>query len=249
MDGLTLEGRIALVTGGAGGIGSRIVEDLCSIGANVAVCDINEGGAQEVAARYENAIPFAVDLGDPASVAMLVDRVTQELGGIDVLVNNAGWDKVGPFVDSDPAVWDKLIAINLRAPIQLAHAFLPGMMERQWGRLVFVSSDAARVGSMGEAVYAACKAGLIGLAKTLARESARSAITSNVVCPGPSDTPLLHEIAGDNPNLVASLKRSIPLGRLGDPRDVAAVVAFLSSERAEYITGQTISVSGGLTMV
>lgn len=248
MDGLTLEGRTALVTGGAGGIGSRIVEDLVALGAKVALCDINEAGAQEVASRYESAEAFGVDLSDRGSVASLVEAVTSSMGGVDVLVNNAGWDKVGPFVQSDPETWDRLIAINLRAPIQLTHAFLPGMMERQWGRLVFVSSDAARVGSMGEAVYASCKAGLVGFAKTIAREAARKAITSNVVCPGPSDTPLLQEVAAGNEKLVESLKRGIPLGRLGTARDVAGAVAFLASERAEYITGQTISVSGGLTM-
>jgi 2-hydroxycyclohexanecarboxyl-CoA dehydrogenase len=245
---MTLEGRIALVTGGAGGIGAHIVEDLCALGALVAVCDINEPGAAEVAGRFDTAEAFSVDLSDRASVAAMAEAVLVRFGRVDVLVNNAGWDKVGPFVSSDPAIWDRLIEINLRAPIQLTQAFLPGMIERQWGRLVFVSSDAARVGSMGEAVYASCKAGLVGFAKTIAREAARSAITSNVVCPGPSDTPLLQEVAAGNPKLVESLKRGIPLGRLGTPRDVAGAVAFLCSERAEYITGQTISVSGGLTM-
>ncbi len=168
---------------------------------------------------------------------------------VDVLVNNAGWDKVEPFVDSQPATWDKVIAINFRAPVQLTHAFLPGMLERGWGRLLFLSSDAARVGSTGEAVYAGCKAGLIGFAKTVARESARKGVTSNAVCPGPSDTPMLREIAGDNPKLVEALQRSIPVGRLAQPSDIAGLVAFLASERAAYLTGQTYSVSGGLTMV
>ena len=168
---------------------------------------------------------------------------------VDVLVNNAGWDKVEPFVESQPATWDKVIAINFRAPVQLTHAFLPGMLERGWGRLLFLSSDAARVGSTGEAVYAGCKAGLIGFAKTVARESARKGVTSNAVCPGPSDTPMLREIAGDNPKLVEALQRSIPVGRLAQPSDIAGLVAFLASERAAYLTGQTYSVSGGLTMV
>ena len=249
MEGLSLDGRIALVTGGAGGIGARIVEDLAQMGASVAVCDINEAGASEVAARIPSGRAFAVDLADSSSISSMVSSVQAEMGRVDILVNNAGWDRVGPFVQSDPAVWDRLIAINLRAPIQLTHAFLPGMVERNSGRLVFVSSDAARVGSMGEAVYAACKSGLLGFAKTVARESARASITSNVVCPGPSNTPLLAEVAGDNPKLVESLKRSIPLGRLGEPRDVAGMVAFLCSDRAEYVTGQVVSVSGGLTMV
>lgn len=248
MDGLDLQGRVALVTGGAGGIGSAIVADLASMGARVAVADLNEAGAQEVAAKYPGAAAFAVDLSVPSSVDDLAQRVVSEVGPVDILANNAGWDKIGPFVKSDPALWDRLIGINLRAPMQLAYLLLPGMLERGWGRIVFTSSDAARVGSTGEGVYSACKAGLIGLSKTIARETARGAVTSNVVCPGPSNTPLLHEIAGDNPKLVESLKRAIPLGRLGEPHDVSAMIAFLCTNRAEYITGQTISVSGGLTM-
>jgi 2-hydroxycyclohexanecarboxyl-CoA dehydrogenase len=249
MEGLTLEGRVAVVTGGAGGIGSRIVQDLAALGARVAVCDLNEAGAKQVAGEHANAAAFAVDLSDVDSIEAMAQAVTQDLGRVDILVNNAGWDKVGPFVDSDPALWDRLIGINLRAPMQLTYAFLPGMLANGWGRMVFVSSDAARVGSTGEAVYSACKAGLIGFAKTIARESARKGVTSNVVCPGPTDTPLLSEVAAGNEKLVESLKRSIPVGRLGQPRDVAGMVGFLASERAEYITGQTISVSGGLTMV
>ena len=245
MPWLSLRGRRAVVTGGAGGIGSAICRDLATLGAQVAVCDLNETGAREVAAAIEGGTAHRVDLTDPASIDELVPR----LGEVDILVNNAGWDKVQPFVASESDTWDRLIAINLRAPIHLTHALLPGMLERGGGRLVFISSDAARVGSTGEAVYSACKAGLIGFSKTLAREAARTKTTSNVVCPGPSDTPLLAEVAGDNPKLVESLKRAIPLGRLGEPADVAALVAFLCSERAAFITGQTISVSGGLTMV
>lgn len=245
MEGLTLEGRTALVTGGAGGIGSAICRDLASLGARVAVCDVNEKGAQEVASSIDGATAYTVDLAQPDSIDDLVGAIAE----VDVLVNNAGWDKVEPFVDSRPPTWDRLMAINLRGPIQLTHAYLPGMIERGGGRIVFVSSDAARVGSTGEAVYAACKSGLIGFAKTIAREAARAQVTSNVVCPGPSDTPLLAEVAGGNPKLVESLKRAIPLGRLGQPSDVAGVIAFLCSERAGYVTGQTISVSGGLTMV
>ena len=248
MEGLTLKGRTALVTGGAGGIGSQICKDLADIGARVFIADLNEDGAASVVAGLPDAQAFGVDLSDPASIDELIGKV-KEAGMVDVLVNNAGWDKVGPFVDSDPAVWDKLIAINLRAPMHLTHALLPGMLEQSWGRLVHVSSDAARVGSSGEAVYGACKSGLLGFSKTIAREAARGQVTSNVVCPGPSDTPLLREVAGGNPTLVESLKKAIPLRRLGQPRDVAGMVAFLCSERAEYLTGQTVSVSGGLTMV
>jgi 2-hydroxycyclohexanecarboxyl-CoA dehydrogenase len=248
MNGLTLQGRVAVVTGGAGGIGSEICRELAGLGAKVAVVDLDRPGGQRIADEVEGTA-FHCDLADPDSIEVAAAAILDQLGAVDVLVNNAGWDKVEPFLTSMPATWDKLIAINLRAAIQLTHLFLPQMQERQFGRLVFISSDAARVGSSGEAVYAACKAGLVGFAKTIARESARHAVTSNVVCPGPSDTPLLQEVAGNNPKLVESLKRAIPLGRLGQPTDVAGIVAFMCSERAGYITGQTMSVSGGLTMI
>jgi 2-hydroxycyclohexanecarboxyl-CoA dehydrogenase len=246
IDGMTVEGRRVVVTGAAGGMGTAICRDLAALGAQVIACDINADGAATIAAEVGGQAE-AVDLADPGSVTSLVERVAR-IGPVDILVSNAGWDKVEPFLESSPDVWDKLIAINMRAPIQLTHALLPHMVEASWGRLVFVSSDAARVGSSGEAVYAACKAALLGFAKTVAREVARAGVTSNVVCPGPSDTPLLRGISESNPKLVDSLKRAIPVGRLGLPGDVSAVVAFLCSERAEFLTGQTISVSGGLTM-
>lgn len=249
LERLTLDGKVALVTGGAGGMGAAIAHDLASLGAAVAVADINQSGAESVAGQIVGGEAFTADLADAASVGQLAAEVVESLGRVDVLVNNAGWDQVGPFVSSDPATWDRLIAINLRAPMQLTHRLLPGMVDRASGRLIYVSSDAARVGSTGEAVYAACKAGLIGFSKTVARESARAGVTSNVVCPGPTNTPFLQEVAAGNEKLVESLKRGIPLGRLGEPDDVSGLIAFLASERASYITGQTVSVSGGLTMV
>ena len=249
MDGLTLEGRTALVTGGAGGIGSAICRQLAALGARVVIVDLNIAGARAIAGDLNQGVAFSVDLAEPASVDALVDEVKRKVGRVDVLVNNAGWDKVEPFTQSVPATWDRLLNINLRAPVQLTHAFLGDMLAQQWGRLVYISSDAARVGSTGESVYSACKADLIGFSKTMAREAARSQVTSNVVCPGPSDTPLLADVARDHPKLIEALKRSIPLGRLGQPDDVAGLVGFLTSERAGYITGQTISVSGGLTMI
>ena len=249
MQGLTLEGRTALVTGGAGGIGSAICRQLVALGAKVVIVDLNIDGARALAGELPGASAFAVDLAEAGSVDALIEKVKRDVGQVDVLVNNAGWDKVEPFLQTVPATWDRLININLRAPVHLTHAFLGGMLAQQWGRLVFISSDAARVGSSGESVYSACKAGLIGFSKTMAREAARSQVTSNVVCPGPSDTPLLAEVAGTNPKLIEALKRSIPIGRLGQPDDVAGIVGFLASERAAYITGQTISVSGGLTMI
>jgi 2-hydroxycyclohexanecarboxyl-CoA dehydrogenase len=175
--------------------------------------------------------------------------VESEAGGVDILVNNAGASVVERFVHSDLSGWDRLWRINLRAPMQLAHGLLPGMLDRNWGRLVFIASDSARAGAGGEGVYSACKAGLIGLAKTLAREAAAAGVTSNAVCPGPTDTPMLRAIAATNARLVEKLERSIPLGRLGRPEDIAAMVAFLCTDSAGYVTGQTISVSGGITMM
>ncbi|HEX4109845.1 MAG TPA: SDR family NAD(P)-dependent oxidoreductase [Solirubrobacteraceae bacterium] len=244
MEGLTLAGKSALVTGGAGGLGQRICRDLTDLGARVIVADIDEAGAEEVASTLDGASAATMDLTDPGSVQDLIDGV----GALDVFVNNAGWDRVEPFVKNDPSVWDRLIGINLRAPIQLTHGLLPGMIERGFGRVLYVSSDAGRVGSSGEAVYSACKAGLIGLSKTIARETARTGVTCNTVCPGPMDTPMLREVAGESPKLVAALERAIPVGRLGTPYDVAGMIAYLCSERAAYITGQTVSVSGGLSM-
>ena len=240
-------GSVALVTGGGGGMGSRIAAALAERGGRVAVLDVDEARAKEVA-KGIGGIGIHADLTEPAQVDEAYRAIEAELGPVDVLVNNAGWDKIGPFVDSEPAVWDRLIALNLRAPIQLTQLALRGMLSRHQGRLIFVSSDAARVGSTGEAVYSACKGGVISFAKTVAREAARAGITSNTVCPGPTDTPLLAEVAGDSPKLIESLKRAIPLGRLGTADDIAAMVAFLASEEAGFVTGQTISVSGGLTM-
>jgi 2-hydroxycyclohexanecarboxyl-CoA dehydrogenase len=190
-----------------------------------------------------------VDVTDAGSVGAAIEEVTAALGPIDILVNNAGWDRLAPFVETDEALWDQLIAINLKGVLHTCRAVVPQMTERRSGRIVNISSDAGRVGSTGEAVYSATKAGIIGFTKTLAREVARSSVTVNVVCPGPTDTPLLQSMVGEgNEKLIASLQRAIPLGRLGRPEEVAAAVAFLASEDAAFITGQTLSVSGGLTM-
>jgi 2-hydroxycyclohexanecarboxyl-CoA dehydrogenase len=247
VDGLTLSARTALVTGGAGGIGSQICRELSALGARVVVVDRDEERAAAVARELPDAISSVSDLSEPEDVCSLLDR-TLASEAIDVLVSNAGWDKVQPFVDSEPETWDRLLSINLRAAIQITHGLLPAMLERGWGRVIFISSDAARVGNSGGAVYSATKAGLLGFAKTIAREGARRGVTSNAVCPGPTDTPLLREQAEHAPNLMGALAKAVPMRRLGDPRDVAGLVAFLASDRASYITGQTISVSGGLTM-
>jgi 2-hydroxycyclohexanecarboxyl-CoA dehydrogenase len=248
MDGMSLEGRRAVVTGAAGGIGSAIVRDLASIGAAVVVADLNLEGAQSLAGSLPKATALGVELTDPRSVDGLAQEALRG-GPVDILVNCAGWERIVPFLDSRPEDWDRQIAINLRAPIQLCHSLLPGMIERGWGRIVNISSDAGRVGSSGESVYSACKAGLLGLTKTLARETARKGVTVNAVCPGPTDTPLLQAVKEKSPNFIEALKKGIPVGRLGEATDVSAAVAFLCTPRAEYITGQTLSVNGGLSMI
>jgi 2-hydroxycyclohexanecarboxyl-CoA dehydrogenase len=244
MDGLELDGRTAVVTGGAGGIGRAICTDLAALGAHVIVADLAEEAAREVAKALPGATASRVDLADPGSIDAFADQV----GPVDVLVHNAGVSIVEPFTESDPAHWDLMWKINLRAPMQLTKALLPGMVDRGWGRLIFISSDGARAGSGGEGAYAATKAGLFGLAKTLAREAARGGVTSNVVCPGPTDTPMVRQVAEQHPGLLDKLARQIPLRRIARPDDIAGIVTFLCTERAGYITGQTLSVSGGITM-
>lgn len=248
MDGMSLRGRTAMVTGGAGGIGRAICRDLAALGARVVVADLDVAGARETAGELEEARALRVDLADPADI----DRFLGEAGPVDVLVHNAGISVVQPFVTSDPENWDLMWRINLRAPMQLTQGLLSGMNERGWGRLVFISSDGARAGSGGEGAYAATKAGLFGLAKCLARESAKYGVTSNVVCPGPTDTPMVRRVAeqsaGQHSGLLEKIARQIPLRRIGRPEDIAGLVAYLCTDRAEYITGQTMSVSGGITM-
>jgi 2-hydroxycyclohexanecarboxyl-CoA dehydrogenase len=244
-----LQDKIAIVTGAGQGIGRGIATKLAAEGATVAVADINESTAKETAAALGGgAIGIPADVTSRESVAALVRQVHEAFGWIDVLVNNAGWDKVGPFTDSDPADWDRIIAINLYGVLNTCHAVLPIMVAQGSGTVVSMASDAGRVGSSGEAVYAAAKGGIIAFTKTIAREMARHQVTANCVCPGPTDTPLLATAFGDNPKLRESLARAIPLRRLGQPADLANAVAFLASDEAAFITGQTVSVSGGLTM-
>ncbi len=245
-----LKDKVIFVTGAGSGIGRAIATRLASEGAKVAVTDLVERAAQAVAAEIgPPAIALTVDISVLASVRAGVEAATRQLGPIDVLVNNAGWEKVEPFVQSKEETWDKIIAINLKGPINCFAAILPGMIERGHGRIVSVSSDAGRVGSTGEAVYSGAKAGIIGFSKTVAREMARYQINVNVVCPGPTDTPLLKALWETSPKLEDALKRAIPFKRLAQPDDIAPAVAFLASDDARYITGQVLSVSGGLTMV
>src|SRR5918992_2944352 len=247
--------RVAMVTGGARGIGRAIAIALAADGRMVAVGDLDEAGAGETAARVEGdggrALALALDVTDTASVTAAVERAANELGPIDVLVNNAGWDAMIPFLETDEEFWDRVIEINFKGCMRLTRAILPGMVDRGFGRVVNIGSDAGRVGSSLESVYSGAKGGVIAFTKTVARESARRGVTANTVCPGPTRTPMLEgmaEGAESGRKLVESLERAVPMRRLGEPEDVAAAVAFLASDRAGYITGQTLSVSGGLTM-
>ena len=245
-----LDGKVALITGAGQGIGRAIARRLAQEGAKVAVTDIDEPAAQAAATEIGlSAKPMRIDVTDLANVRTAVAAIEERIGPIDVLVNNAGWDKVEPFLQSSEETWAKVLDINLRGPIHCAKAVLPAMVQRGRGRIVNISSDAGRVGSTGEAVYSAAKAGIIGFTKTLAREMSRHQINVNAVCPGPTNTPLMEEITTANPRLVDSLIRATPFGRLAEPDEIAAAVAFFASEDARFITGQTLSVSGGLTMV
>lgn len=245
--------RVAVVTGAARGIGAATADALAADGWDVAVCDIDVETAESTAAaiaaeRGVRAIGVAVDVADGAAVRSAVETVESRLGPVEALVNNAGIDVIKPFVDSTEDEWDRIIAVNLKGTIRMCRAVLDGMMERQSGRIVSIASDAARVGSSGEAVYSATKGGVVSFTKTLAREMARSNIRVNCVCPGPTETALLSQVAEYSEKLYAGLSRAIPLGRTAQPSDIAPAVAFLVSDGAGYITGQTLSVSGGLTM-
>jgi 2-hydroxycyclohexanecarboxyl-CoA dehydrogenase len=242
-----LEGKIAIVTGAGQGIGRGIATKLAAEGATVVVTDINEDTAKETAATI-GGVGIRTDVTSRESVEAMVEQVMRQFGRIDVLVNNAGWDKSGPFVDSDPADWDRIIAINLYGVLHTSKAVLPIMAAQGAGSVVNLASDAGRVGSSGEAVYSAAKGGVIAFTKATAREMARHQVNANCVCPGPTDTALFASVGGDNPKLREALTKAIPFRRLAQPEDLANVVAFLASDEAAYVTGQTVSVSGGLTM-
>jgi 2-hydroxycyclohexanecarboxyl-CoA dehydrogenase len=241
---------VALVTGGGGGIGSAIAAELADAGNAVAVADLDVTAAAVVAERIgERAAAVELDVTDGAAVARALEEVEGRLGPVEILVNNAGWDELKPFVETDEPFWDRVIAINYKGCLHTTRAVLPGLIERRFGRIVNVASDAGRVGSSLESVYAGAKGGVIAFTKTIAREAARAGVTANVVCPGPTRTPLLESMTGEGgEKLIEALTRAVPMRRLGEPEDVAAAVGFLASDRAGFITGQTLSVSGGLTM-
>jgi 2-hydroxycyclohexanecarboxyl-CoA dehydrogenase len=235
-----LKGKTAIVTGGAAGIGAAIVSRFLEEGTRVVVFDLN-------APPHKEALFLRTDITDYEAVK----RSVAEAGPADILVNNAGWDMFRPFLATDPAFWQKIISINLVGTMNVLHNVLPGMVERGGGKVVNIASDAGRVGSSGEAPYSACKGGIIALTKTLARELATKGVRLNTVCPGLTETGMLEQFmqgAGNPEKLREAYRRAIPIGRLGKPEDIAGAVLFLSSDDAEFITGQTISVSGGLTM-
>lgn len=247
-----LSGRRVLLTGGASGIGRATAIRLAEEGCHVGILDLNEAGAAATAERCGGkAWARRTDIADRAQVEAAVAAFERDVGPVDFLANIAGWDSVRNFVDTDVALWDKIIAINLYGPLHMHHIVVPGMLKRGFGRVVNVSSDAGRVGSSGEAVYSACKGGIIAFTKTLAREVARKGITVNVICPGPTDTPLFDAVkasSSDAQKIGDAMARAVPMKRIGQPEDYPGTIAFLLSDDAAYITGQTISVSGGLTM-
>jgi 2-hydroxycyclohexanecarboxyl-CoA dehydrogenase len=240
-----LNGKTVLVTGGGGAIGSAICRRFAEAGSKILVADRDRKTAEETAGQLQG-IALVFDISDYQKAKAAIGN-----GPIDILINNAGWDRFQNFLDTKPEEWDQLIDINLRGPLNMHHLVAPGMAARGWGRIVNIASDAARVGSSGESVYAACKGGIVAFSKTLARELARNGVTVNVVCPGPTDTPILRGFLGEGDagqKIHDALVRAIPMKRVGQPADIPGIVAFLASDEAAFITGQVISVSGGLTM-
>jgi 2-hydroxycyclohexanecarboxyl-CoA dehydrogenase len=244
-----VDDRVALVTGAAGGVGQAVVRRCVQDGFRVAAMDINEAGLKQVASQCGDKVTlWPCDQTDENAVRSAVARIEQEMGPIEALVNTIGWVGTSRFAQEDSAYWRKVIAINLEAVLYVTHAVLLGMIERKRGKMVHFASDAGRVGTSGEVVYSATKGGIIALAKSLARENARYNINVNCVSPGPTDTPLLRQEIQDDPELIRRMVRLIPFRRIATPEDQAGTVSFLLSKDADYITGQTISVSGGLVM-
>jgi 2-hydroxycyclohexanecarboxyl-CoA dehydrogenase len=251
-----MSNRVALVTGGAQGIGRGIAEQLGAAGFRVGVADLNLEAAEETAAAITSAggeaVAIQIDVTDTASVHAAVKSVTEEYGPVEVLVNNAGFDDFMKFLDTTEDFWDRILEVNFKGALRVIQATAPGMIERGWGRIVNIGSDAGRVGSSLEAVYSGAKGGIIAFSKTLAREVATNGVTVNTVCPGPTDTPALRKFAAnsgdDAEKVIAGMTRAVPMRRLAQPEDIASAVVYFASDAAGYVTGQTLSVSGGLTM-
>lgn len=248
---MRLEAKVALVTGGASGIGAATARRLAAEGARVAIGDVNEQGATAVAGGIDG-LGVKLDVTDTASVREAVKAVREQLGEVDVLVNNAGTDLFSYFVNTDEGLWDFVLGVNLRGVLAVTHAVLGGMQERRSGAIVNVASEAGRVGSQGSSIYSAAKAGVIGFTKAIARESARYRVRCNAVAPGPIETPLLNaapQLLGElGERLKQGMVNQTVMGRSGEPEEVAAAIAFLASDDASYVTGQTLNVSGGLSM-
>jgi 2-hydroxycyclohexanecarboxyl-CoA dehydrogenase len=252
---MSLQGKVAIVTGGARGIGGAISRALAAAGSDVLIADLRRDEAEATARQLRQETGRRVE-AQAADVTRVEDMqaaahtAAERFGGVDVLINCAGWDRLLPFLKSTPELWERIIAINYRGVLNSCYAVLPRMQARGGGAIVNISSDSARVGSLGEAVYSGAKAAVVAFSKTLAREHARDKIRVNVVCPGLVDTPLLEEIRNEEfgGKILGAVTGAIPLKRLGQPGEIAPVVAFLASEQAGYITGQVISVNGGLTM-
>lgn len=250
-----LKDKTIMVTGGAQGIGKAISTALAGQGAKVAIADIDETAAGQAAdeLKQQSLMAMAVhtDITDPEKVKQSVAKVKEAFGSIDVLVNNAGWDRMIPFIDTSPDFWDKVIDINYKGVLNCVYAVIHDMIGKNSGKIINISSDAARVGSSGEAVYAGAKGAVISFSKSLAREVARNQITVNVICPGPTDTPLTQQMQAESEfaqKVLSKMDKVIPLRRTGTPEEIAAAVVFFASTEADFITGQTLSVSGGLTM-
>lgn len=250
-----LKDKTIMVTGGAQGIGKAISTALARQGARVAIADIDGTAAgktvDELKQQSLAAMAVQTDITDLEKVRQSVTKVKEEFGSIDVLVNNAGWDRMIPFIDTTPDFWDKVIDINYKGVLNCVYAVIHEMIEKNSGKIINISSDAARVGSSGEAVYAGAKGAVISFSKSLAREVARNQITVNVICPGPTDTPLTQQMQAESEfaqKVLSKMDKVIPLKRMGTPEEIAAAVVFFASKEADFITGQTLSVSGGLTM-
>jgi len=246
---MRVDDKVAVVTGAASGIGQATAETFAAAGAHVIVADINDEGGEKtvktIRAKGQKADFFHLDVTDPENINSFKAAVLAKVSRVDVLANVAGWGKIQPFMENTPDFWDKVLKLNLVGPIYLTRAFLDGMIERQSGRIVFVSSDAGRVGSLGETVYSGAKGGVIAFGKSLAREVARYNITVNSVCPGPTDTPLLAAVPEKHRE---AFIRVTPLRRLAKPSEIADAILFFASDRASFITGQVLSVSGGLVI-
>ena len=243
---MNFKGRTILVTGAASGIGNACATAFAEAGGTVILTDINEAAREAAAKALPGAVFMKLDVTSREDCDALAGRVEKEMGRLDVLVNAAGWDIIQPFMDNTPEYWAKIMAINFMGPVQLTRAMLPMLIDSGSGRIVNVSSDAGRVGSFGETVYAGAKGGIIAFTKSLAREMTRKNIRVNCICPGPTDTPLF---ASQSEKMQEALKNAIPMKRVAKASEVADGVLYFASDRSSFVTGQVLSVSGGLTMV